>query len=93
MNDRAQLRKRAGLTQLQLARLVGISAPRFCMWEKGQMDLRKELVDRIAKTLLDYLGKAPSFSELQELVQYLGTSTEGDAKQNRTHETSTCVHA
>jgi DNA-binding transcriptional regulator YiaG len=71
MSDRALLRKRAALTQVELSQMVRISAPRLCLWERGQIELRPEQVDRIAQVLKDHLGKTPCFDGAGELVKVL----------------------
>jgi transcriptional regulator with XRE-family HTH domain len=71
MSDRALLRKRAALTQVELSRIVGISAPRLCLWERGQVELRPEQVERIARALNEQLGKTPYFDGAGELAKVL----------------------
>lgn len=51
MKARAEFRRRAGLTQVQLANLTGIPAPRICLWERGQIELRPEQVESIEHAL------------------------------------------
>jgi transcriptional regulator with XRE-family HTH domain len=74
MSDRALLRRRAGLTQIQLARKTGISAPRICLWERGEVELRTEQIECIAKVLNEHLSKAPVFSGAGELALTLSPS-------------------
>jgi transcriptional regulator with XRE-family HTH domain len=50
-STRAMLRRRAGLTQLQLARLSGISASQICLWERGEISLLHSDVARIARAI------------------------------------------
>ena len=68
MSNRANLRRRAGLTQVQLARKTGISAPRICLWERHELELRTEYVERIARAILDQMNRAPAISTPHELV-------------------------
>jgi transcriptional regulator with XRE-family HTH domain len=75
MSDRAVLRRRAALTQAQLARLTGISAPRICLWERDEIELRPEQIERIAKVLDEYLSKAPVLKGARELALKLSWST------------------
>ena len=69
--SRSELRKRAGLTQLQLARLTGSSAPQICVWERGDRDLPPKIVSRIARVLYDQLTGIPQFQNLDELTRVL----------------------
>jgi len=71
MSDRALLRRRAGLTQIQLARKTAISAPRICLWERGELELRAEQVERIARVLNEHLLKVPVFNDARELAMVL----------------------
>jgi transcriptional regulator with XRE-family HTH domain len=71
LNERALIRKRAGLTQHRLARLTGICASTISLWECGQIELRPEQVARVAKILKEHLGKTPCFDEAGELAKVL----------------------
>jgi transcriptional regulator with XRE-family HTH domain len=71
MIERAKLRKRAGLTQIELSQRVGISASRLCLWERGQVELSPERVRKIAAVLKEHLGKATCFDDVGELVSVL----------------------
>jgi transcriptional regulator with XRE-family HTH domain len=75
MSDRAVLRRRAALTQAQLARLTGISAPRICLWERDEIQLKREQVERIAVVLRDRLAESPVFESLEELLEKLAWRT------------------
>jgi transcriptional regulator with XRE-family HTH domain len=77
MNGRAVLRKRAALTQVELASKVGISAPRLCLWERGHIELRPEKVESIAAVLKESLGNTPCFDEVEELVSVLAPNSCG----------------
>jgi transcriptional regulator with XRE-family HTH domain len=48
---RAQLRKRVGLTQVRLAKLVGISQTRLSFWENDEAHLSAIEIQRIARIL------------------------------------------
>lgn len=69
--SRSDVRKRAGLTQHQLARLVGSSAPQICVWERGERALPNETVTRIALVLFDRLNGAPTFDGPEDLARAL----------------------
>jgi transcriptional regulator with XRE-family HTH domain len=71
MNSRAAIRRRALLTQIQLARKSGISSSRICLWERGEIELRQEQVVRIAAAIYEQLGKSPYFSETVDLARAL----------------------
>jgi transcriptional regulator with XRE-family HTH domain len=79
MSDRALLRRRACLTQLQLARKAGISAPRLCLWERGEIELPYEQVERIAKVLIELLSRPPDFKGVNELALALAPAI-GDSQ-------------
>ena len=51
MKERAMLRRRAGLTQAELAHRTGIHASRICLWERGHFELRPEQVERIQRVI------------------------------------------
>lgn len=55
--DRATLRRRAGLSQARLASLTGISAPRICLWERGEIELRPEQIERIRYIISSELAR------------------------------------
>ena len=59
------------LTQLQLARKAGISAPRLCQWERGEIELEPDQVVRIAEVLHKHLCSAPVFECATELAKAL----------------------
>ena len=70
-SSRSEFRKRAGLTQLELARLTGSSAPQICIWEQGNGDLAPDLVSRIAHVLFERLKGIPQFQDPEELTRVL----------------------
>jgi transcriptional regulator with XRE-family HTH domain len=73
VSDRALLRRRACLTQLQLSRKAGISAPQLCQWERGEIELRPEQIVRIAEVLHKYLSTPAIFNSAMELARALAT--------------------
>jgi transcriptional regulator with XRE-family HTH domain len=70
-NDRAQIRKSAGLTQISLARLSGISQSRISSWENGNAELDSDGVAKIAKAIQTHLERAPQFNTVDDLVEAL----------------------
>jgi transcriptional regulator with XRE-family HTH domain len=68
--ERSGLRRRAGLTQLQLSKLAKISPPRISLWESAQIELRPEELERIATILTKRLSATPVLTEAQ-LVEAL----------------------
>lgn len=86
MSGRAFLRRKACLTQIQLARKAGISAPRICLWERGEVDLSPEQVNKIARVLHERLARPPAFSDVAEVAQAL--SQRNGADQSLTARTA-----
>jgi DNA-binding transcriptional regulator YiaG len=72
--SRSEIRRRAGLTQIQLARLVGSSAAQICVWERGERDLQADTVAQIAVVLYEQLQNLPVFECVEELARALATS-------------------
>ena len=68
---RSNLRRRAGLTQLRLSKLTKVSSPRISLWENGEIELRTEELERIARVLHTFLHEAPSFEQPQDLIEVL----------------------
>jgi transcriptional regulator with XRE-family HTH domain len=71
MNARSAIRRRAGLTQLQLSRLTKISPPRISLWDNGEVELRSEELQRIAEVLAEHLSAVPIVTEKQALLEAL----------------------
>jgi transcriptional regulator with XRE-family HTH domain len=69
--ERAKFRKRAGLTQIQLGKKIGISSTQISLWETGQVDLPSALVDRIAHVLETELTKGLQISNAQQISRVL----------------------
>lgn len=69
--DRAHIRRRAALTQAELAHIVGKSPAAVCLWEKGLLVLSDETVARIAQALFVRLDQVPLFENAKELAQRL----------------------
>jgi transcriptional regulator with XRE-family HTH domain len=67
IGDRAQIRKRAGLTQIKLAKLTGISQTRLCFWENEELELSYGDVERIAQILKENLVRLHVFRVPQKL--------------------------
>jgi hypothetical protein len=67
----ALLRKRAALTQVELSRIVEISAPLLCLWERRQIELRPERVARSAQAINERLRETPCFDGAGELASAL----------------------
>ena len=86
MSERAKLRRRAALTQAELARLTGLHAPQICLWERGQIELRPEQVESIAAVLKEHLGATPCFDEIGELVSLLASSSCGGSSRTLSDE-------
>jgi transcriptional regulator with XRE-family HTH domain len=75
----AEFRERAGLTQKELSKLVGVTENTIANWEKGRsgIDWIEKLIrlckvlDCNLESLIDYNPpeKEPSFSELREMYK------------------------
>jgi transcriptional regulator with XRE-family HTH domain len=71
MKERARLRKMAGLTQIQLGRIVGKSAGTICLWERGELELAPADVERIARAIDNELTKRPPVSGAAQIAGML----------------------
>jgi transcriptional regulator with XRE-family HTH domain len=56
---RARFRRRAGLTLFDLARRVGKSQGTLSLWERGQIELSSEDVDKIANAIEAEINRIP----------------------------------
>ena len=84
MSPRTELRRRAALTQAQLASLTGIPAPRICLWERGDVELKPEQVERIATVLRERLAATPVFDSVRELHENLTPREESRRREAET---------
>lgn len=75
MKERARLRKRAGLTQIQLGRKVGKSAGTICLWERGELELAPADVEKIACVIEKELTKQPAISSAAQIVGILAAAS------------------
>jgi|GEM_PF-2472596 transcriptional regulator with XRE-family HTH domain len=57
---RAQLRRRAGLTQHDLTKLTGISDTRISLWENSQIELPEGAVEKIAWAIQQEFERVPT---------------------------------
>jgi transcriptional regulator with XRE-family HTH domain len=71
VKERARIRKRAGLTQIQLGRKVGKSAGTICLWERGEIELAPADVEKIARAIESEITKQPPVSSAAEIVGML----------------------
>jgi transcriptional regulator with XRE-family HTH domain len=69
--ERARLRRRAGLTQHQLAKLIGKSVAAISLWETGQVQLPIDDVERIARVIEDEIAKGPQISNTRQIAEVL----------------------
>jgi|GEM_PF-6726048 transcriptional regulator with XRE-family HTH domain len=83
-NGRAQIRKTAGLTQMKLAGLAGISQARISSWENGDAELTPQDIVEIAKVIREHLGRTPQFSAVGDLVRALSTGDPANSRQRFT---------
>jgi len=70
-NLRAHIRKRAGLTQVKLARITGISQARISAWETENVDLTPGDVAKVARAIREHLDCAPQFENVDDLARAL----------------------
>lgn len=56
-SEMQELRELSGLTIKQVASRSGVSVPRVCNYERGELDLRPEQVESIRRVLLDAVRK------------------------------------
>jgi len=47
----------------------------LCLWERGEVELRAEQVEKIAVVLHDGLSKTPAFSGTEELARVIAPAT------------------
>lgn len=52
----AKMRRRAGLTQVELARRAELHASQICLWERGQIELKPEQESRILAVLHEHIA-------------------------------------
>ena len=74
INQRARLRRSAGLTQLQLALRVGMSASQICLWEHSEIELSSSDIEQIARAIKAELNRFPAPSSLVQIVAALSDS-------------------
>jgi transcriptional regulator with XRE-family HTH domain len=71
---RSQFRRRAGLTLFELGRRVGKSAGTLSQWERGQIELSTEEVNKIARAIEKELARVPFPSTREEIASALAHS-------------------
>jgi len=60
VSERAALRRRVGITQRKLARLIGVDATAMCFWENHEVEFSTERIQKIAKVLAEQLSRLPA---------------------------------
>jgi transcriptional regulator with XRE-family HTH domain len=75
LTERAMVRRRAGLTQHQLAKRTGVHVPRISLWENGEIDLSEEEISRIAKAIARELELRPVAITPRDLTQILNPTS------------------
>lgn len=73
-SERARIRKRAGLSQIHLAKLTGISQTRLSLWENYERELSLEEARHVAGVLYQHLSSIESFARPTDLAQALAPS-------------------
>ena len=71
LNERAVVRKRAGLTQHQVGKRSGVHASRISLWENGEIELAPKEVEKIAGVIAAALSYAPAVSTTRKVAQVL----------------------
>lgn len=56
-NDLRKRRKALGLSQMELARLVGVSLPTIQIWERGVSEPKPENKEKLEQVLSELEGK------------------------------------
>jgi transcriptional regulator with XRE-family HTH domain len=69
--DLRQARERAGLTQAQAARKIGVPVDTYRSWEHGRRSPREEHVDAIARVMAGEPTPRDEIAGLRELVNQL----------------------
>ena len=70
-SERAMLRKRAGITQRKLAKLVGINVATMSFWENYEVEVSPEAVKKIATVLTEGLNRVPARPTVEGIAQAL----------------------
>jgi len=83
---RAEVRKRAGLTQNGLGKKIGISSTQISLWETGQVEFPSALVDRIANVLESELAKGFEVSNAQQIARVLVRGGARSKTENKSNE-------
>jgi transcriptional regulator with XRE-family HTH domain len=60
LSVRAEIRRRAGLTQHGLTKLTGISDTRISLWENGEIELPEGDVKKIAQAIEQEFERRPA---------------------------------
>lgn len=71
INERTRLRRRAGLTQVQLGRRAGMSGSQICLWERGELEFSAEDVTKIADVLEIEINRIPVPKTREGIVRAL----------------------
>jgi transcriptional regulator with XRE-family HTH domain len=71
LEARSQFRRRAGLTLFELARRVGKSQGTLSQWERGQIELAPEDIEKIADVIETELNKTAIPSTRQGIANAL----------------------
>jgi len=74
-SERAMLRKRAGITQRRLAKLVGINVATMSFWENHEVEVSPEVVKKIATVLTEGLNRVPVNPTAADVARALTEAT------------------
>lgn len=74
-----ELREQKGLSQRQVASILGYDAPMYNRIERGERQMRREILDKVAKLYdvpLDYLISVWIANRVYSLIQYESNASE-----------------
>jgi DNA-binding transcriptional regulator YdaS (Cro superfamily) len=75
-STRALIRRRSGLSQVRLAKLVGTHSPIISLWENGDIRLATELVEKIGRAIAAELARIQVRPTAEDVVRALTTDGE-----------------
>jgi len=68
MQNRSDIRRRAGYTLGRLSKRTGISSSRLSLWERGETRLKDDEVALVAAAIAEGLDKGPKGHEVEEFL-------------------------
>jgi transcriptional regulator with XRE-family HTH domain len=71
MIPRTELRRRAGLRQVDLARAARVAISSVSRWERGAMNLNAAALERIALAISSRISEMPVFENPSEIMKLI----------------------